>query len=104
MDDLIVLKNGAGALAPETVTKIAEYERRMKELKEQEEALNTAIKEEMEAKNLIKLENEELVISYVAETDRISFDSKRFEKDHPEMYDEYLKISKVKSSIRIKLR
>lgn len=104
MDDLIVLKNGAGALAPETVKKIAEYERRMKELKEQEEALKTAIKEEMEAKNLIKLENEELVISYVAETDRISFDSKRFEKDHPEMYDEYLKVSKVKSSIRIKLR
>ena len=104
MDDLIVLKNGEGALAPETVSKIADYERRMKELKEQEEALKEAIKEEMEAKNLIRLENEELVISYIAANDRISFDSKRFEKDHPEMYDEYLKVSKVRPSIRIKLR
>lgn len=104
MEDLIVLKNGAGALAPETVAKIAEYERRMKELKEQEEILKEAIKEEMEAKSLIKLENEELIISYIAASDRITFDSKRFEIDHPEMYDEYLKVSKVRPSIRIKLR
>lgn len=100
-----IIKIGNETILAEGISKkIAEYERVMKELKEKENALKEAIKDEMEAKGIIKVENEDLIITYVASTDRISFDSTRFQKDHPDVYDEYLKISPVKSSIRIKVK
>ena len=34
----------------------------------------------------------------------ITFDSKKFREDHPNLYDEYIKMSDVKSSIRIKVK
>ena len=38
-----------------------------------------------------------------AETERETFDSKQFKADMPELYDEYVKFSKVKPSVRIKV-
>lgn len=100
-----IMKIGNETILAEGISKkIAEYERVMKELKEKEDALKEAIKEEMEAKGIIKIENEDLLISYIAATDRESFDSKQFRKDNPDLYDEYVKISPVKSSIRIKVK
>lgn len=100
-----IMKIGNETILAEGISKkIAEYERVMKELKEKEDALKEAIKEEMEAKGIIKIENEDLLINYIAATDRESFDSKQFKKDNPDLYDEYVKISPVKSSIRIKVK
>ena len=104
MNELIIKDGNKELLAPETVQTIAEIERTLKSLKEKEDALKEAIKEEMEARGIIKLENEEMTINYIAQTDRITFDSAKFKKDHPDQYDEYLKVSLVKSSIRIKMR
>lgn len=103
MDNIIVVGN-EGILAQDVAKKIAEYERTMKELEEKEKALKDAIKEEMEAKGIVKVENEDLAITYIAPTDRITFDSTRFKKEQPDVYDEYLKVSPVKSSIRIKVK
>ena len=83
---------------------IVSIEKRIKKLKEQQDAMKAALLEAMETKNLIKLETDKLVISYVAPTDRESFDSKKFKEDNPDLYDEYVKISPVKSSIRIKVK
>ena len=76
MDNIIILGNES-ILAEGISKKIAEYEKALKD---------------------------DLVINYVAPTDRIAFDSARFKKENPDMYDEYLKISPVKSSIRIKVK
>ena len=97
-------KNQVGALAAETVAQVAAIKRRMKELKEKEDQLNKAIKEEMEALGLVKVENDEMTITYVAATTSLRFDSKRFKEEHPDEYDEYLMVSPVSSSIRVKLR
>ena len=32
-----------------------------------------------------------------------TFDSKTFRKDHPDLYDEYVSISMVKASVRMKV-
>lgn len=103
--DLIKRENGISILDAEVSKKIAEFERQLKAIKEQEEKLKTAILEEMEKQGIVKLEDETsgLTISYIAKTYRENFDSKKFRKDHPEMYDEYIKMSSVKSSIRIKV-
>lgn len=102
MNEIIIQDNNT--LSEDIEKKIVSIEKRIKKLKEQEEAMKAALLSTMEAKNLIKLETEKLVISYVAPTDRESFDSKKFRSDNPDLYDEYVKISPVKSSIRIKVK
>ena len=104
MGELIINDGSKDLLAPETVETIAAIEREIKRLEEKEKALKQTIQEEMEARGIIKLENDKMTVTYVAATDRISFDSAKFKNDHPDQYDEYLKISPVKPSIRIKLR
>lgn len=103
---LIKFVNGNSILDIETSNKIAEFERQIKVIKEKEETLKEAIKAEMEAKGILKIEDETngMTITYVASTQRETFDTKAFKKDNPEMYDDYVKFSPVSSSIRIKVK
>lgn len=105
MKDLIRVENGNSLLNPDVSNKIAEFERQAKLIKEAEDALKELIKAEMEAKGILKVEDETngMTITYVAPSYRETFDSKKFKADKPDMYDEYVKFSSVKSSIRIKL-
>ena len=64
-------------------------------------AQKSAILREMQVKGVIKIETDEMTISYIAPTDRESFDAKEFRKDCPQLYDEYVRLSPVKASIRI---
>lgn len=102
--ELIRLENNKALLEPQTASAIAEYEQTMKYLKEKEDALKTAILAEMEAKGIIKIDTPDMTISYIAPTDRETFDSKTFRKEHADLYDEYIKMTPVKSSIRIKVK
>ena len=104
--ELIKRENGISILDAGISDKIAEFERKIKAIKEQEEELKKAILKEMEIKGIIKLEDETngLSITYVAETTREIFDSRKFKADNPDMYDEYIKMSPVKSNIRIKVK
>ena len=104
MNELITVTNGNAVLNAETASKIADFERQMKAIKEQEETLKQAILDEMEAKGIIKIDTGELLISYLFASDREVFDTKAFKKDHIDMYDEYIHMSPVKSQIRIKVR
>lgn len=103
MKDLIKIENGISILDVDVSEKIAEFEKQISLIKEAEDALKEIIKAEMEAKGILKIETDSMMISYVAPTYRETFDSKKFKADNPEMYDEYVKMSPVKSSIRIKL-
>lgn len=102
--ELIKIENDVAVLNAETSTKIAEFERQLKAIKEKEDELKQAILNEMEENNIIKLETDDLTITYIATSDRETFDSKSFKADHQDLYDEYVKMSPVKSSIRIKVK
>lgn len=102
MNEIIIQDNNS--LSEDIEKQIVSIEKKIKKLKEQQDAMKAALLSTMEAKNLIKLETDKLVISYVAPTDRESFDSKKFKEDNPDLYDEYVRISPVKSSIRIKVK
>ena len=106
MNDLIKIENGISILDAETSKKIADFEWAIKQLKEQEEELKEAIRAEMEAKGILSIKDETngMTISYVAPSNRETFDSKKFKADNPDLYDEYVNFSPVKSSIRIKLK
>lgn len=91
-------------LAPEISLQLAEFERRLKEIKEQEETIKQKILEAMEENNVVKLDTPDLSITYIAPTDRETFDTKTFRSENPEVYDAYVKMTPVKSTIRIKLK
>lgn len=101
--DLITIENDIAILDIETNNKIAEFERQMKSLKEQEDLLRQKILEEMEKKGILQIKTNNLIISYKAPTIRETFDSKKFKEEHPRQYDKYIKTSEVKSSIQIKV-
>lgn len=104
--ELIKRENGITILDAGVSEKIAEFERKLKAIKEQEEELKKAILSEMQSKGIIKLDDEVngLSITYVSETMRETFDTKAFRSALPNVYDAYVKLSPVKASIRIKVK
>lgn len=104
MDKLIRIEQDTALLNPNVSSKLAEFERMAKEIKTKQDELKQRILEEMEAHGLLKVETDDLTITYVAPTSRETFDSKAFRKDNPDLYDEYVKISTVSASVRMKVK
>ena len=104
MNELITVAEGVAILNPDTAAKVAEFERMAKEVKAKEDELKAAILSEMHKKNIIKLETDDLTVTYVDATTRETLDSKALKEELPDIYDTYVKISPVKASIRIKLK
>lgn len=104
MNDLITITNGTAVLDSDIASRIADFERKLKDIKEAEEKLKQGILEEMQEKGILKIETEEMTISYIAPTDRETFDSKRFRAEHEDLFDEYVRMSPVKASVRIKVK
>lgn len=102
--NLIKIENETALLSADISKKIVDFEKQLKAIKEQEDILKQEILGEMEAKGIIKVENDDLMISYVASSDRETFDSKTFKEEHQDLYDDYVKMTPVKSSIRIKVK
>lgn len=102
--ELITLKDNLAILDVETAGKIADFEKMAKEIKTKEDELKKAILEEMQDKGLIKLETDELVISFVSGTTRETLNTKSLKEELPDIYDTYIEIKPVKPSIRIKLK
>ena len=63
--------------------------------------MKLTIKEEMEARNILNFQCPEFNISVRQAHTKRMFDSKKFKEDFPEIYEQYLKESNVKSSINI---
>lgn len=104
-NELITMtEQGVALLSMDVATQIAEFERKVKDIKDAEEKLKEAIKAEMVEKNIIKLETSDLLVTYVAPTTRESLDSKTLKAELPDIYDSYVKISNVKDSIRVKVK
>lgn len=101
---LINIENNVALLNADISKQIAEFEKTIKEIKEKEDNLKQAILNEMESKGIVKIDTDDLTINYIASADRETFDSKTFRENHADLYDEYIKFTPVKSSIRIKLK
>ncbi len=101
MDGIIKFKNGK--LAQQAVDYIIAVETQMKALKEQYDAFKDELLQAMEQNGFIKIEGDGLKINYIAGSMRETFDSKQFKADMPDLYNEYVKFSNVKPSVRIKV-
>lgn len=89
------------AITDELVT----IERRMKELKARSEELRTMLIERMKASgDTSTRKGDGWTISYTAPSTRTSFDSKTFQAQHGDLYNQYLKTTQAKESITIKIK
>ena len=100
MNELIV----DNKLAPTAARRLANFERMVKEIKEQEEALKAAILKEMEERGIAKLDTDELTINYIAPTDAEYFDKAKFKKDYPDLHDEYITMKRRAGYVKITLK
>ena len=103
MDYIQVIEDGA-ILTGTTTDLIIDIDRQEKAIKKAKEEVWSALKEEMEKKGVKKIESDELLINYIASTDRETFDKKAFQKEHADLYDEYVEMKPVKASIRVKVK
>ena len=103
--EIIVQKDdGSLAVAKQACDMIEGFEREMKEIKKQYEAYKQALKDAMEEYGIEKIDTPNFLVSYVGPHERISLDSKAVEAKYPDVYRECMKVSDVKSSVRVRLR
>ena len=102
--ELIKIDNNLAILDEQIVKNLIFLEKQAKEIKEAQENYKNAILKEMEERNIIKIENDDVLINYIAPTDRETLDGKSLRQDHPQLYDAYIKMTPVKSTIRIKVK
>ena len=102
MNDIKVIDNGA--LEVSVKERLLELTRQEKAIKEEKEALTASLLQAMEANNVVKIDSEEITVTYIAPTYKESFDSKALKADDEATYNKYIKISPVKASIRVKVK
>lgn len=83
---------------------IANISKQKDELEEQDKQMREQLKDAMEKYGVKSFENELVKVTYVAPTTRISVDSAKLGKLHPEIYAECSKTSNVKSSVKITVK
>lgn len=104
MIDLIKVENGTAVLDGDVSKKIADFEKQIKAIKKQEDDLKAQILEAMKDNGIIKIDNDNIMINYVAGHDQERFDTKTFKEENKMIYDAYVKIVHVKDSVRIKVK
>lgn len=77
---------------------------RRDELEKHNADMREAIKVAMEENGVKKFDGDLISITYVAPSVRNTFDSKKFKEERPKTYEKYLKETKIKSSIRLKVK
>lgn len=104
MSDLIRMDGGNAVISAKTVDKIIGLQTAIQRLKEQEETLKQELLEAMKANGVLKIDSEELIVTYIAPTYRETLDSKALKAKQPDIYDAFIKMTPVKESIRIKVK
>lgn len=83
---------------------IADFEAKIKALKEQREKLVEFIKSEMKSRGIVKFDTPRLTFTIKAPYERTSVDSTKLKNDYPEVYENCKKTSKVAESLLIKIK
>lgn len=104
MNDIIKVENGVAVISPEFIAHMLSVKDQLKMLKEVDEANNEMLLEAMEKNGIIKVENDHVLVNYIAPTDRETFNTKKFKEENPDAYDHYCTMKPVKASVRVKAK
>lgn len=83
---------------------LADILRSEKAIVERKKKLIETLHEFMEKEAITQIKSDVYTISYIGPTTRKSLDSASLKKDHPEIYEQYLKESNVKSTVKVTLK
>ena len=87
----------------ELMEKITVKEKELKLLKDMVDSVKTVLYGTMEKEGIKTVDRNKLKITYVAPSSRTSVDSKKLEKEEPEIFKKYAKTTTVAGSIKITL-
>ena len=87
----------------ELMQEITAKEKELKLLKDMVDSVKTVLYGTMEKEGVKTVDRGKLKITYVAPSSRTSVDSKKLEKEEPEIYKKYVKTTTVAGSIKITL-
>lgn len=85
-------------------TQIKGLKQQLAELEAVENEFKQIFMEKMKENGIKSFDLGNIKITYIEPTTRKSFDTKKFEAEHKELYGQYLKESQVKESLRITIR
>ena len=102
MNEIIKFENGQ--LIQPAIELIKIKEKQMKRLKQEYDQLKADLLEAMEQNGVIKIDTEEILINYVEAREDERFDSKLLKETSPDLYDQFVKFTPVKASVRIKVK
>lgn len=107
----VVEKTALPTSVNEALLKLSELETIIQvtksELESKEKDLDTLkafLLSEMQTNSVKKWETDNIVITFVEQSERVTIDSKRMKEESPELYKKYSKTSIVKPNIKIKLK
>lgn len=104
INNFIVKKEDNYQLADIITSELKMIDEEKRELKRKEDAIREALLKEMEDKGIIKISDENISITYKAPAERETFRTAKFKKDLPDLYDNYVEFTPVKSSLVIKIK
>ncbi len=100
-NNIVTIENGEIIVEQEIVNKIIEFNKVKKEIEYQEKLLKDGL---MEAMNKIGMQHfsiNGLSASIKKESERTTIDTTRLKAECPEIYESYLKTTKVKASLTL---
>lgn len=97
-------EDGQMVLSQNAIDSIRNTEIIMKKLKKDYDKYKKAVLEGMEAYGLKKVDTDDLLVTYVEPTERISIDQDKLWKEYKDVAFDCQKFSPVKSSVRITVR
>lgn len=105
MEELVKVEKGQIVVAEDIINSIVEFEKEALKMKLKQDELKENLKKVMEENGITKWEspNGEIKVTYRNASTRETLDSKRLKEDMPDIYEEYIKISDVSSSITLKV-
>lgn len=108
INDLPIISQKISELEVEIQKRIAasvgDMQTNLQELRDKEQLMRSTIKDAMASSGIKKFGNDYISVTYVASTTRKGFDTAKFKKEQPGLYDQYEKLSNVSDSIRITIK
>ena len=102
MATFIVNNNGYSEFNTDLEHQVIQYLKNTQTAKDRYNKVRRAIKKEMITNDLKSIESERLSLAYSPKSYRVTFDVNRFREDYPELYEEYMRTTPVKDSVKKK--
>lgn len=102
--ELAEVNNNMLAIQNQIVQATVEFQNELAEYQKKDTELRKAISDAMEASGTKSFENDFVKLTYIAPSSRTGIDMDKLKLLHPEIVEEFKKVTPVKASVRIKIK